>query len=174
MPVPRVLIVTDSTADIPPALAQQLDITVVPANVQFGSESFLDGVNLDRDELYRRLLSGGVLPTTSSPSVGIFGQAYSDAVERCRARGQEVAGIVSIHPPQGLSALYNTAHLGAAEVPDIPVRVVDGQQISMGTGLLAVNAARAAAAGAGLDEVAEQAQSQGERAYLRAMLDTLE
>ena len=174
MPVPRVLVVTDSTADIPPELTRQLDISVIPVNVQFGSESFLDGVNLSRGEFYRRLVNDRVLPTTSSPSVGAFAQAYREAAERCRARGDEVAGIVSIHLPPGLSAVYNSARLGADEVPDIPVRLVDSQQVSMGTGLLAISAARAAAQGLGLEEVAKLARDRAPRTYLRAMLDTLE
>ena len=174
MAVPRVLVVTDSTADIPPEIARQLDITVIPANVQFGSESFLDGVNLSRDEFYRRLVEGPVHPTTASPAVGVFAQAYRDAAAMCRARGDQVAGIVSIHPPAALSALQNSAWLAAQEVPEIPVRRVDSQQVSTGTGILAVSAARDAARGLGLDEVAGLAEDRASRTYLRAMLNTLE
>ena len=59
-------------------------------------------------------------------------------------------------------------------VPDIPVRLVDSQQLSMGTGLLAICAARNAARGLGLDEIAEAARERAPRTYVRAMLDTLE
>jgi DegV family protein with EDD domain len=174
MPLPTVRIVTDSTADIPPEIARELDITVVPANVQFGSESFRDGVDLSRDAFYQRLVTDPVLPTTSAPAVGVFAEAYRQVAARARAAGQPFSGIVAVHLAARLSALYNSARLGAEDVPDVPVRLVDSQQVSIGTGLLAIVAARAAKRGMGLDEVAALVEQRVPHVRLLAMLDTLE
>ncbi|MDD4635177.1 MAG: DegV family protein, partial [Dehalococcoidales bacterium] len=61
-----VKILTDSTADIPADLAQELDITIVPIYILFGIQSYRDGIDIDHDTFYRRLL-GGEQPTTSQP-----------------------------------------------------------------------------------------------------------
>jgi DegV family protein with EDD domain len=173
MPVPRVRVVTDSTADLPPDVAEALDITVIPAYVQFGPESFRDGLDLSRDEFFRRLVQGPVLPTTAAPAVGVFVDAYRLAAERGAAAGLGFEGILAIHVSSRLSGLYNAARLGA-EAAGVPVRLVDSQQVSIGTGILAVLAARAARAGMGLDDIEAMATAQAERVYLFAMLETLD
>ncbi len=173
MPVPRVRVVTDSTSDIPEDVACQLDITVVPANIQFADGSYLDGVDLSRDEFYRRLVLGPDLPTTSAPAAGIFAQAYRQAA-RPAADGQAVEGVVAVHLASHLSALFNSAWLGAQEVTETQVRLVDSQQVSIGTGLLAIVAARAAQAGLGLDEIVKLVEARVPRVHLLALLDTLD
>ena len=65
-------IVTDSSSDLPSALAAELGITIVPAIVRFGEEAFLDGVEIDHDTFYRRLQEERVFPTTSQASPGQF------------------------------------------------------------------------------------------------------
>ena len=65
-------IVTDSTADLPAEVAEQLGITVIPLNVHFGEETFLDGVDIFPDEFFARLKAARQLPTTSQPSPGKF------------------------------------------------------------------------------------------------------
>ncbi|MDZ4247375.1 MAG: DegV family protein, partial [Dehalococcoidia bacterium] len=65
-------IVTDSTADLPPDIAQQLGISVVPLNVSFGKDNYKDGVDITADDFYRRLGEESVLPLTSAPSPGSF------------------------------------------------------------------------------------------------------
>ncbi len=173
MTVPRVRVVTDSTADIPPDLAAELNISVIPAYVQFGAESFRDGVDLTRDEFFRRLAQGPVLPTTAAPAVGVFAHAYRLAAAQGAAAGPGFEGVLAVHLSSRLSALYNAAMLGAEE-SGVPVRLVDSQQVSIGTGILAILAARAARDGMGLDEVAAMTTAQAERVYLYAMLETLD
>ena len=62
-----VRVVTDSTADLPPDLAAEHGITVVPLNLHFGQETYLDGIDITPDQFYQRLTSGAQLPTTSQP-----------------------------------------------------------------------------------------------------------
>lgn len=171
---PSVRVVTDSTADIPPEMVSALGITVVPANVQFGAETFLDGVDLSKKEFYRRMVEGPVLPTTSAPAPGVFSAIYRDLWERAKASGHPLEGIVSIHLPAHLSAILNSAHLGARGVPEARIRFFDSRQVSFGTGWLAVLAAKAAQAGKNLEQVTTLVESLIPRLRLIAMLDTLE
>ena len=76
-----VKIVTDSTSDIPPSLAEELGITVVPLNVHFGTDVFKDGIDIKPDEFYGKLVSSSRLPTTSQPSVGDFLSIYDELVK---------------------------------------------------------------------------------------------
>ena len=54
-------IITDSVSDIPSEVAKRLGITIIPLNIQFGNDSFRDGVDLDRNEFYYRLQSSSIL-----------------------------------------------------------------------------------------------------------------
>ena len=85
-----VRIVTDSTADLPPEICRELDITVVPLTVNFGDTGYKDGVDLSADEFYKKLIAADKLPTTSQPSAGAFGEAYKDVAK-------DTDEILSIH-----------------------------------------------------------------------------
>ena len=69
-------VVTDSTSDLPPDLAEKHGITIVPLNVHFGTEAYRDNVDMKAEEFYQRLTSGNLLPTTSAPSPGTFIEVY--------------------------------------------------------------------------------------------------
>ena len=82
----KVKVVTDSTSDLPPEIASRYEITVVPALVQFGHETYRDGVDLSPDDFYSKLRVSEELPQTAAPSPGAFREVYkrlageSDAV----------------------------------------------------------------------------------------------
>ena len=67
-----VKIITDSVADMPPGVAEELGITVIPLNVNFGTETYRDGIDLTSEEFYLRLVQSKTLPTTSVPSLSAF------------------------------------------------------------------------------------------------------
>lgn len=162
-----VCIVTDSSSDLPLSLAAELGITVVPAIVRFGEEAFLDGVEIDHDTFYRRLQQEKVFPTTSQPSPGQFAEAYA------RAPGAD--GIVSIHLSSRLSGTFNSAIQGArASGAACPVEVVDSRSTSLGLGLIALEAARLARAGASLEEILAAVRGWIPRSRFCAALDTLD
>ena len=163
-----VRVVTDSTSDLPADLAEELDITVVPLNVHFGSEVFKDGVDLTTDQFFDRLFSGPEFPTTSQPSVGDFMETYSRV-------GGTSDGVVSVHVSSKVSGTLNSATQGAVQSGvTCPIEVLDTQQASMGIGLVAIAAARAARDGAALEEVVAVANSAIDRCQCIALLDTLE
>jgi DegV family protein with EDD domain len=161
-------IVTDSTCDLPEALIQQYDITVVPMYINFGENSYLDGVEITRDEFYRRLPSSDPLPTTATPGADNFTAAYEQLAQ---AGATE---ILSIHISVSLSAVVDVAHLAAETFEAAKVTVFDSQQLSLGTGFLVLAAAEAAAQGMSMDEIIAMLEEQTARTYVFAALDTLE
>ena len=163
-----VKVVTDSTSDLPPELAESLGITVVPLNIHFGSEVYKDGVDLSADAFYQRLTDGPVLPKTSQPSVGDFAEVYGRL-------GQEADAIVSIHISSRLSGTYNSAVQATQETSvTCRVEVVDTLRASMSVGITVMIAARAASDGASADEVASIAREADKRSECIFMLETLE
>jgi DegV family protein with EDD domain len=142
-----VKVVTDSTSDLPPEVAGEMGITIVPAQIQFGEQVFLDGVELTADEFYRRLQSSPTLPKTSPASISTFNSIY-------RRIAEQADSIISIHVAAKLSVTYDIARQASADLK-CPVAVVDSQTASMACGLLAIIAAKAARAGASLKEIEE-------------------
>lgn len=162
-----VAIVTDSTADIPPALVAANAIDVVPLTVHFGAESFRDGIDLDSASFLARLTRSRDLPTTSQPPVAEFAAVF----ERQIAAGRDVACITI---SSALSGTHNAARLASRSIDPTRIRVVDSGTVAMQLGLIALHAARAAAGGADLAGVVAEIESARERSRLFAVLETLE
>ena len=97
-----VKIVTDSVSDLPPEVARELGITVVPLNVRFGEEVYRDGIDLTADEFYYKLANDKTLPVTSVPSPGAFAEAYDKLAE-------ETDEILAVILSSRLSATYEVA-----------------------------------------------------------------
>jgi DegV family protein with EDD domain len=168
--VSRVRIVTDSTSDIPPEAAARLRITVVPAYVQIGNRSYRDGhstAGISREEFYTRLPTMSDVPTTAVPPAGEFAAAYRSLIG-------EADEVIVIVVAASLSGMYNVAHLGAREVPDLKVHVVDSGQTTMGLGWMVIAAAEAAAEDQSAQEILTLIEDVKHRVHVYAMLDTLE
>jgi DegV family protein with EDD domain len=163
-----VRIVTDSTCDLPADVVSELDITVVPLYINVGQESYLDGIDMSRQEFYERLPHFEHHPQTASPGPEMFREIYEELAED---GGDE---ILSIHIAESLSGTLNTAQLGADATETASVTVLDSGQLSMGTGFLVAAAARAAQAGRSVAEIIEVVKEMGRRTHLFAGLDTLE
>ena len=163
-----VLVVTDSTADLPALLVDDLGITVVPLQIVFGQESFADGIDLTSEAFFQRMEESEELPTTSQPSLGQLQQAYETLAERTGA-------ILSIHLSSGFSGTLATAQQAAAAGGEqCRIEVIDSTTVSMATGFAVLAAARAARDGADLDACAGIARSVLRRQRLAVMLDTLD
>ena len=161
-----VRIVTDSTSDLPPELARDLGITVVPAYVHFGSQSYRDGVDITPEQIYQRMLSGPVHPTTASPAPGDFTDAYNRL-------SQETSEIVCITVTSKQSAVYEAAMTGKQSFRGKSrVEVIDSQSVTMGLGLMAILAAKEARSGKAIDQVVEVVRSAIPRTHGMAMLET--
>jgi DegV family protein with EDD domain len=167
--VAGISIVTDSTANLPPELASQHGIEVVPLQVLFGKESFLDGVDLGTEEFYERLKAAPALPTTSQPSAGQFARVYKRLL-----REQDSDSIISLHLSRHLSGTYASAVAAREMMPEERITVIDTYSASMGLGLLALRAAREVAAGCEHEEVAKLIGRLAPRTRLMFVVDTLE
>jgi DegV family protein with EDD domain len=164
----KVAIVTDSTADLPPELVEELGVTIVPLQVIFGDEAYREGVDITTEEFYERLVKSRQLPTTSAPSVGDFQEVYERLLE-------EVDSIVSIHIGAKLSGTVQAAHTARQSLAKPErIEIVDSQAVSVAIGFVVMEAVEAARAGAKLAEVKAAAESAVQRIHVRFMLDTLE
>jgi DegV family protein with EDD domain len=166
-----VRVVIDSTADVPSDRARELGITVVPLAVSFGEETYLDGVNLDGDEFYRKLAKSAVLPKTATPSPGVFDETYRKLI------AEGATGILSIHIASKLSGTYSVARQAAEPIiaeTGVPIEAIDSNSVSCGFGLPAEILAREAREGADLQALKAHGESLCSRMHLIAVLDTLE
>jgi DegV family protein with EDD domain len=162
-----VVIVTDSTADIPKDMASETGIVVVPLSITFGDESFRDGIDLSPTEFIARLEASPTLPTTSQPPVSAFEEVFRAATEN----GQDV---VCVTLSSGLSGTFNAARLAAETVGADRIWIIDSRSASMAVGWVAIAAARAAKTGASLAEVTQAATDAVARVRLYAVLQTLD
>lgn len=158
--------VTDSTSDIPVDVAAKYEIDIVPAMIIFGGKSLRDGVDISRSELYRRMATERLLPTTSSPSVGDFEESF----EAMLTRGFQK--VLSIHPASSLSGIFNAASVAASHFSG-RVEVLESGQVSMGTGFQLLAAADAAAKGASLEAIRSLVADTRKRVHLVALLESL-
>jgi DegV family protein with EDD domain len=163
----KVGLVVDSTCDLTPEWLDEHDITMVPLTVFFGSEAFLDWVELRPEEFYEKLAAFPGLPKTSQPSPAAFSEAYA------RAAADGCDEIVSIHLSGPLSGTMQSATLAAATAP-VPVHVVDTHKVTQGVGLAIIEAMNARDAGASADEIERIARHTAENTRLFFLLDTLD
>ena len=160
-------IVTDSTADLPPRLAGDLGVTVVPVYVRFGDQVYRDRVDISEDEFYQRLLHDPIHPSTTQPTPQDFADVYQKL-------SQEAEGIISIHLSSKLSGTYNSA-LQGKELVDTkcPIEVIDSQVLTMSLGLLVIAATTIAKSGKNIQQVVEEIKQTIPSIHLLALLDTL-
>lgn len=161
-------IVTDSACDVPSKFVEMYGIHVVPVYINIGEKSYLDGIELTREQFFNDLAGYKDLPTTAAPSSGSFSTVYQELSDKGASE------ILSIHIASNLSNTYNAARLGAEDVQGVEVTLWDTKQITMGSGLQVIAAAEAAAAGATMLEIMTLLQEVRQKTRIYAVLDTLE
>ncbi len=159
-------IVTDSTCDIPPSLLEQHHITSIPVYVNIGPDSYLDGIELSREE-FNRGMAAGEKVTTAAPSTGTFVETYQKLAD------EGATEILSLHIAHNLSNTASIAEVAAKEA-SIPVTVVDSEQVSVGAGFLVLAASEAAQAGKPLAEIVAMVNEMKKHTRIFGMLDNLE
>lgn len=163
-----VKIVTDSSADLPSNIVQELGITVVPLYVRFGEETYRDRVDISENEFYQRLQHDPIHPGTTQPSPQDFVDVYQKL-------SQDADGIVSIHISSVLSGTCNSAVQGRELArAACPIKIIDSRTLSMALGMIVIAAAKLANMGKGLDEVVAEAKRAIATTHLLGLLDTLE
>jgi len=161
-------IVVDSTCDLPAELYHKHHIGVVPINIQFGTDSFRDGIDIDRGTFYRLIDERGILPQTSQPSAGQFEEQY------LRLADEGVTDIISIHVTARLSGTLQSAQMAGEMVGEqVRVHPFDSASGSAGLGFLALEAARLAEAGRTVSEILARLENLRPRVYILLTLKDL-
>jgi fatty acid kinase fatty acid binding subunit len=163
----RVALVTDSTADLPPRLIAENEISVVPLTVNVGGTDYLDGVEIRTAEFYGKLTASREAATTSQPSPGRFAETY----ERLLADHE---GILSLHISSDMSGTVASATQAAQMVAPERIKVVDTRFVSVALGLITLAAARVLDTGASADEAWERVRPLSEEMKVYVVVGTLE
>jgi len=166
----KVAVITDSTCCLPSELVEKYDICLVPLFIVYRGNSYRDGVDMSPGEVYKIMRRRKDLPTTSTPSVGDFLDAY-------RRLSQEAESIVCITLTSLQSKTFEAAVMAREEarevIPDTAIEVVDSRAVAGALGFVVLEAARVASQGAELPQVVDAARSMIGRVNLLAMVDTL-
>lgn len=162
-----IAVVTDSTATLPEDLVKKHNVYVAPLHITWDKVRYRDGIDIKTDEFYKRLRKSKTLPTTSGAIQGEFLQIYESL------RGK-VDGIVTIVVSGELSAAYSAATNAKELVSEIPIEVIDSKISTIGMGFGVIAAAKAAAAGGSLEQVAKAAKDTLAKVHVFFALDTLE
>jgi|TARA_B100001741_G_scaffold282032_1_gene256184 DegV family protein with EDD domain len=163
----KLAVVTDSVSDISPEIAKKLNITVVPLTVIFGTEQYLDGIDLSNTDFFKRLNTDPNHPSTSQPSPDAFVQTYKKLLDK----GFE---ILSVHVSAKLSGTINSAEQAISTLGTDKVIIVDTGTASMAQGLTAMSAARAAKSAKSLKELESIAVETANKTNVFVAMDTME
>ncbi len=167
----KVAVVVDSSSSLPGELLDRWRIQVVPHELVIGDRAFRDGVDIRPDEFYHLLRNGSGTPTTSSPGVARFLDAFRSAT---RSAGSTVCITLASNFSSTYSSACQAALAAGQEMPGSVIRVVDSRTAAGAEGLIALEAARAADAGADLEGVLSVVHGLIPRVNLLAFLDTLD
>jgi DegV family protein with EDD domain len=167
--MPGIRVVTDSACDLPDSLLAELGIGLVPLRIRFGDEELVDRTELSTKEFWSRCRQFQGLPETSAPSPGQFQTAF----EAMGAEGAD--GVVCVNLSSKLSATIEAARQGAKALQgSLPIRVVDSLSVTLGQGLVTIEAAARARDGGDLDQVVAAAEGAAGRLKVYGAIDTLE
>ncbi len=167
--MPGIRVVTDSACDLPDDLLREFGIGLVSLRIRFGTEEFVDRTELSTKEFWSRCRRFDGLPETSAPSPGQFQSAF----EAMASEG--AAGVVCVSLSSKLSATIEAARQGARALEgSLPIRVIDSLSVTLGQGLVTIEAAQRARDGGDLAAVAGAAEQAVGRLHVYGAIDTLE
>jgi DegV family protein with EDD domain len=164
----RVAVVTDSAADLPESVLEQLDIHVVPVRVHFGTQSYLDKVGLSSEEFFRMLTTHPQHPKTSQPPPGDFRRAFEFL-------GSHYGAVVYVGLMARVSGTFQSAETAVARARTrATILTHDSGTAALGQGLIAMRAAEVAAEGGDAEAVRAAAAAAGRLTRTWGCLVTLE
>lgn len=160
-----VIITTDSVCDMPPEMLQRYQVQMIPLTVNEGDRSYKDGVSITPDDLYNTYDREGILPKTAAISPQEFLDFFAPMVE-------SGAEIVHIDISAPLSGTYQNACMAADELGSI--YPVDSHHLTLGQGLLVIEACRLRDQGLGAAEIAQKLEAYSQKIVTTFVIDTLE
>ncbi|SHJ68568.1 DegV family protein [Tepidibacter formicigenes] len=164
----NIKLITDSSCDLPEHIIKEYNISIIPLNILFRNESYLDGVDISKKEFYKKIKNYDKLPKTSSPSPLSFFKEYD-----C-----EEENVLVISLSSGLSSTYNNALIGKnmylEEYKGKRIEVLDSKTGSMGLGLCVLKAAKLIKEGKNIDYIIRKIKEDIENSFTYVVLDTVE
>lgn len=145
----KIKIITDSTVDLPKELLEKMDVEVLPVLINFGEESYLDGIEITLDEVFKKIENGDTFPTTAQ----IVPNRFVEAFEKYLNQGYKVLAVLM---SSGMSGTYQSACLAKQMLETEDVQVVDSQTITSGLGLLVIEAAKLRDEGLKFEEIVKR------------------
>lgn len=161
-------IVTDGAADLPAGWDEEFDIQIVPINIHFGEETYLQYLEMDLEKFYNKVSSSSVFPKTSQPSPHQFSEFY-------KTIAREGDTILSIHVTSKLSGTYASAVAAADDLHGkyniVPFDSAGG---SLGIAFMCRAARQMEQAGRSLEEILDYLDLMREKIQIIFTLDDLE
>ncbi|MCR4943152.1 MAG: DegV family protein [Clostridium sp.] len=150
----KIKIITDSSADLPKEVFDKLDITVLPLRINFGEDSYFDGVDITRDVMFKRIEEDtSVFPNTSQVTPVRFEEAF----RKYLSEGYDK--ILCINLSSGMSGTYQSACLAKNMIDSDDIYVMDSRNVTSGLALLAYRAALLRDQGKSFNEIIEDLES---------------
>jgi len=167
-----VSIVTDSVAQVPQELAEELSIGVVPSVLIMNGKEYLDGIDIETQSLYQEMRKKELIIQTTAPPVGFFYRTFEEKLNT------GVNSILYIGLTSQLSATFSSAeaaaYMLAEKYPNQSIELYDSRTATIAQGFIAIQAAKMAARGESLDDVLICAKDTRSRVGFVASLETLE
>ena len=129
----KIKIITDSTLDLPVSLIREKDIEVLPLLINFGEESYLDGVEITTHEMLERMEKENVLPTTAQ----VTPNRFEDTFKKYLNEGYK---IVTLTLSSEMSGTYQSACIAKNMLESDDIVVIDSRNVTSGLGVLALKA----------------------------------
>ena len=165
----KVIVVTDSTSNLPPDVVSDLEIPIIPLKVHWGDKTYIDGVTLGPEQFYRWLQERDDFPTTSQPSAGEFVEFFESVAE-----AHPSATILGIFISSDLSGTWLSANQAKAMLPEMSLHIVDSRSVSLDLGFQVLAAHRLAEEGASLETILASVRRVRESTSLVFTVGTLE
>ena len=162
-----VKIIAETLSCIPPEVADKYGVPLIPQIINFGNDSYREGVDIDIPTFITRLKSAPEPPKTAAPPPG----AYTDLFDKMLPDGEP---ILCICPTAELSGTVASATAAVKEYPEADIRVIDTRLIGSPLGTLVLQAAKLAAAGQSADEIEQHIMEMVHCGKVYFMVDTLE
>lgn len=162
----RIALVTDSACDLPETVLDDYQIHVIPLNLSFGENVYLDKLSIHPKRFYELLDEESVFPSTAQPSVKQIEILY-------RSLAASYDSIISVHLADALSGTYNAACQAAAKVTEAKISVIDSRTLSTSLGLIVLNTAREIMNGTPHDEIVRQIETWIQKAKILVSVQTL-
>ena len=144
----KIKIITDSTLDLPAELIREKDIEVLPLLINFGEESYLDGVEITTKEMIDKINATGVLPTTAQVTPNRFEESFKKYLD-------EGYKIVALTLSSDMSGTYQSACIAKDMLESDDIIVIDSRNVTSGLGLLVLKACELRDKGLGIKEIEE-------------------